>query len=65
VAAVVKVESAPAPAPAAAAPARTLEDAVTDMLRPMLEKWVEANMPRLMEKALRGDLSKSSKPPGT
>ncbi len=55
------VESAPTPV----APARTLEDAVTDMIRPMLEKWVEANMPRLMEKALRGDLSKGQKPPGT
>lgn len=32
---------------------RSLDDMVSDMLRPMLEKWVESNMPRLMEKALR------------
>jgi len=62
--------SAPVPpgdAPASAAPqtaSRTLEDMVADMLRPMLEKWVEANMPRLMEKALRGDGGKGPKPPG-
>lgn len=42
---------------------RTLDDMVSDMLRPMLERWVETNMPRLMEKALRpasrNDTSKS------
>ena len=38
--------------PTASVP-RTLDDVVSDMLRPMLEKWVETNMPRLMEKALR------------
>jgi Protein of unknown function (DUF2497) len=50
--------------PVLAATPRTLEDTVTDMLRPMLEKWVETNMPRLMEKALRGDTGKGPKAPG-
>ena len=56
------VVQAAAPSPSVAPPSvaapgltagRTLDDMVGDMLRPMLEKWVEANMPRLMEKALR------------
>lgn len=42
----------PRAAPAATGP-RSLDDMVSDLLRPMLEKWVETNMPRLMEKALR------------
>lgn len=45
------------------APARTLEDAVADMLRPMLQKWVADNMPRIMERALRVEMG-STKPPG-
>lgn len=45
------------------APARTLEDAVADMLRPMLQKWVADNMPRIMERALRVEMG-SPKPPG-
>ncbi len=36
---------------------RTLEDVVADMLRPMIEKWVAENMPRIMEKALRGEVA--------
>lgn len=61
----------PAPvAPAATAPAgRTLEDAVADMLRPMLQQWVADNMPRIIERALRTEVAKSvppgQKPPGT
>jgi cell pole-organizing protein PopZ len=56
-------------APVNAAPPRTLEDAVADMLRPMLQQWVADNMPRIIEKALRVEMAKSmkpgSKPPGT
>jgi cell pole-organizing protein PopZ len=45
---------------------RTLEDMVADMLRPMLERWVQENMPRIMEKALRGEVMKSgAMKPGT
>ena len=48
------------------APVRTLEDAVADMLRPMLQKWVADNMPRIMERALRvevGNVNPTGKPP--
>ena len=36
-----------------AAPARTLEDAVADLLKPMLRDWLDANMPRIVEKMAR------------
>ena len=55
----------------AAAPGRTLEDVVADMLRPMLQKWVAENMPRIMEKALRSEMQRTlgsgggTKPPGS
>jgi uncharacterized protein len=32
---------------------RTLEDAVADLLRPMLREWLDANMPRIVEKMAR------------
>lgn len=48
---------------------RTLEDAVADMLRPMLQQWVAENMPRIIERALRTEVAQSvkpgNKPPGT
>ncbi|MDQ8700046.1 DUF2497 domain-containing protein [Hyphomicrobium sp. LHD-15] len=55
------------PAPGAAggavpAAARTLEDAVADMLRPMLQQWVADNMPRIIEKALRNEVSNPVRP---
>lgn len=31
---------------------RTLEDAVADMLKPMLQEWLDKNMPRIIEKAM-------------
>lgn len=34
---------------------RTLEDIVADLLKPQLEKWLEANMPRIVERALRAE----------
>ncbi|MDO9384667.1 MAG: DUF2497 domain-containing protein [Hyphomicrobiaceae bacterium] len=52
------VASAPAPAqaaPAAASQPRTLEDMVADMVKPMLQKWLTDNMPRIIEKALRSE----------
>jgi cell pole-organizing protein PopZ len=48
--------------PAGPAPARTLEDAVADMLRPMLQQWVADNMPRIIEKALRNEVSNPVRP---
>jgi len=48
---------------------RTLEDAVADMLRPMLQQWVAENMPRIIERALRTEVAQivkpGTKPPGT
>jgi cell pole-organizing protein PopZ len=48
---------------------RTLEDAVADMLRPMLQQWVAENMPRIIERALRTEVAQTvkpgHKPPGT
>jgi cell pole-organizing protein PopZ len=45
---------------------RTLEDTVADLLRPMLRDWLDANMPRIVEKALRVELAanaqRSAKP---
>lgn len=43
-------------------PPRTLEDAVAEMLRPMLQKWVAENMPRIIEKALRVEVARTTKP---
>jgi uncharacterized protein len=41
-----------------AAPAvRTLEDTVSELLRPLLREWLDANMPRIVEKALRVELA--------
>lgn len=42
-------------APAAGQPPRTLEDMVADMVKPMLQKWLTDNMPRIIEKALRSE----------
>jgi cell pole-organizing protein PopZ len=45
------IETAAAQPPAG----RTLEDVVADMLRPLLEKWIDENMPRIVERALQRD----------
>jgi cell pole-organizing protein PopZ len=43
---------------------RTLEDTVADLLRPMLKQWLDTNMPRIVEKALRVELAhKAEKTP--
>lgn len=53
--------------PVAAAPSsgaesiRTLEDTVAELLRPMLRQWLDANMPRIVEKALKVELAESAK----
>lgn len=43
-------------------PVRTLEDTVADLLRPMLRQWLDANLPRIVEHALRVELPESIKP---
>lgn len=52
-------EAAPALAPIASPPlaaaqatARTMEDMVAEMLRPMLRDWLDNNMPRIIEKTI-------------
>lgn len=44
--------------------ARTLEETVAELLRPMLREWLDANMPRIVEKALRVELETRAKRPG-
>lgn len=53
----------PAATPVVAAePAvRTLEDAVAEMLRPMLQQWLTDHMPRIIERALRVETAKTVK----
>jgi cell pole-organizing protein PopZ len=49
----------------AASPAsasRSFEDVVADMLRPLLEKWIDENMPRIVERALQRDAALGRKP---
>ncbi|MEZ5854442.1 MAG: DUF2497 domain-containing protein [Hyphomicrobiaceae bacterium] len=56
--------AAPAEAVATMAQAgsvRTLEDTVVDLLRPMIRQWLDDNMPRMVEKALRIELASSVK----
>ncbi len=36
---------------------RTLEDAVRDMLRPLLVQWLNDNMPRILESAIREEIA--------
>lgn len=36
---------------------RTMEDTVADLLRPMLKAWLAENMPRIIERALRREIS--------
>lgn len=40
-----------------AAPGQTLEDSVREMLRPMLREWLDNNMPRILEGAVKEELS--------
>jgi len=51
-------------APPIAAPVRTMEDTVAELLRPMLREWLDSNMPRIVEKALRIETAGSQKSNG-
>ena len=54
------VRIAPAPQPdfeRSAASGSPLEAAVRDMLRPLLEQWLEKNMPRVLESAIREEIA--------
>jgi len=41
--------------------ARTLEDLVKDMLRPMLKAWLDDNLPGLVERIVRGEIERVSR----
>jgi cell pole-organizing protein PopZ len=47
---------------------RTLDDTIIELLRPMIRQWLDDNMPRMVEKALRVELAASlearATPPG-
>ena len=56
--------AAPAPAGNAAAPlpaaalssSRSMDETVVELLRPLLRDWLDTNMPRLIEPALKAEL---------
>jgi len=59
-------EMAVQPSPAAESPVssaamggKTLEDSVKELLRPMLQEWLDKNMPRLVEAAMREEVGAS------
>ncbi len=54
----------PAPNDLGPAPVRTLEDAVADMLKPMLQRWLADNMPRIIERALSIEASRGGRDRG-
>jgi cell pole-organizing protein PopZ len=41
--------------------ARTLEDLVRDMLRPMLKSWLDENLPSLVERLVRAEIERVSR----
>lgn len=46
-------------APQATLGGKTLEDSVKELLRPMLQEWLDKNMPRLVEAAMREEVAAS------
>ncbi len=45
------------PATTSDGPDRAMEDAVADLLRPLLKTWLAENMPKIVERALRREMS--------
>ena len=41
--------------------ARTLEDLVREMLRPMLKSWLDDNLPSLVERLVRAEIERVSR----
>ncbi|WP_420867633.1 PopZ family protein [Afifella marina] len=41
--------------------ARTLEDLVSEMLRPMLKEWLDDNLPPLVERLVREEIERVSR----
>jgi cell pole-organizing protein PopZ len=46
------------PAQAGAPGGRTLEESVREMLRPMIREWLDANLPRILERAIIEEIDK-------
>jgi cell pole-organizing protein PopZ len=44
--------------------ARTLEDLVRDMLRPMLKSWLDENLPRVVERLVLAEIERVSRARG-
>ena len=42
---------------------RTLEDLVTEMLRPMLKAWLDDNLPIMVERLVRAEIERVSRGP--
>ena len=40
---------------------RTLEDLVTEMLRPMLKTWLDDNLPGMVERLVRAEIERVSR----
>ena len=57
-------EPAQLAAPPASVGGKTLEDSVKELLRPMLQEWLDNNMPRLVEAAMREQVAASQEPTG-
>jgi hypothetical protein len=56
--ATVSIAPAPQPVPERAAASQSpLETAVRDMLRPLLERWLDEHMPRVLESAIREEIA--------
>lgn len=49
-------------APAAPAPGQKLDHTAAELLRPMLRQWLAENMPRIVEEALRSELTSGQEP---
>jgi hypothetical protein len=47
--------------PVSAGEARTLEDIVAAMMRPMLKDWLEENLPEIVERCVREEVERASR----
>jgi cell pole-organizing protein PopZ len=54
----------PPPSDQKAREARTLEDTVAELLRPMLRQWLDANLPGIIERTLRAEMAEASRSAG-
>jgi cell pole-organizing protein PopZ len=57
-------DSVPPPSAPKAGEARTLEDTVAELLRPMLRQWLDANLPGIIERTLRAEMAEAGRGAG-